>query len=156
MAWCQSRLPVPHFTVNNRTGVVENAVTFDVGDRRFIASKSSSIIHYRPYRGGGAGGQGRFRPAVCRTWVLRNDNAQRLLGILVYCIVTGYFIYAASAARQGSASSRGGLRSTQHAPASSRRCRSSSRRRRGARFEIPLRFGIRGAKGDYRIPVSKV
>ena len=45
----RKRLPVPHFTVNNRTGVVENAVTFDVGDRRFIASKSSSIIHYRPY-----------------------------------------------------------------------------------------------------------
>jgi hypothetical protein len=45
----RKRLLVPQFTVNNCTGVVENAVTFDVGDRHFIASRSSSIIHYRPF-----------------------------------------------------------------------------------------------------------
>jgi hypothetical protein len=40
---------VPEFTVDAQSGAVINAVSFDIGTTRFVASRSSSIIHYRPY-----------------------------------------------------------------------------------------------------------
>jgi hypothetical protein len=40
---------VPEFTVDTQSGAVINAVSFDIETTRFVASRSSSIIHYRPY-----------------------------------------------------------------------------------------------------------
>jgi hypothetical protein len=44
-------VPVPLFEIDDRTGVVTNAVSFECGSRRFIAHRPSkyAVIHYRPY-----------------------------------------------------------------------------------------------------------
>jgi len=44
-------VPVPLFEIDDRTGVVTNAVSFGCSNRRFIAHRpcKSAVIHYRPY-----------------------------------------------------------------------------------------------------------
>jgi hypothetical protein len=44
-------ISVPLFEIDDRTGVVTNAVSFGCGSRRFIAHRpsKSAVIHYRPY-----------------------------------------------------------------------------------------------------------
>ena len=46
---CSILTAVPEFKVDAHTGVVMDAVSFDIGTTRFVASRSGSIIHYRPH-----------------------------------------------------------------------------------------------------------
>jgi len=44
-------IPVPLFVIDDRTGVITNAVSFECSNRRFIAHRANkaAVVHYRPY-----------------------------------------------------------------------------------------------------------